>query len=301
MNKKSYAIGGIIMIVVIIIYFASGNKLDNNNVVKGLTSEKKITHGHGLAVDIANSQNLYIATHHGLLVLKNEKDLYRLGASYDDYMGFTPHPQNSEVFYSSGHPQRGGNLGFQKSEDGGYTWQEISGGVDGPVDFHAMAISPVNPNLLYGWYRGALQRSLDAGKTWEIINNNLLIVQLTADPQNEDTAYAATPDGKGILISRDSGVTWNSLSKDLEGGQVSLVALHPSRAQELFTFAEKLGGLGKSIDGGKTWNKIRDDFNGETVLYVTFDKQNQNTMYLLTHQNAIYKSSNNGETWSKIY
>ncbi|MBI2030127.1 exo-alpha-sialidase, partial [Candidatus Kaiserbacteria bacterium] len=54
-------------------------------------------------------------------MLENEKDLYRVGKSRDDYMGFSPHPTEADVFFTSGHPSRGGNLGFQKSDDGGAT------------------------------------------------------------------------------------------------------------------------------------------------------------------------------------
>ncbi|MDP3766308.1 MAG: hypothetical protein Q8R04_07385, partial [Nanoarchaeota archaeon] len=84
-----------------------------------------ITHAHGLAVDAADSNKLYIATHHGLLVLLNEKELYKVGKSEDDYMGFSPHPSNPNIFFSSGHPSRGGNIGFQKAEDGGFTWKRV--------------------------------------------------------------------------------------------------------------------------------------------------------------------------------
>lgn len=301
MHKKLLIIGTVILVVLIGIYFRGYNDSSDSSVSKNLVPEKKITHGHGLAVDVANASNLYIATHHGLLVLKNEKDLYRIGASYDDYMGFTPHPNDPKILYSSGHPQRGGNLGFQKSENGGFAWQKIANGVDGPVDFHAMAISPVNPNLFYGWYRGNLQRSHDAGKTWNIISRDLLIIQLTADPKDENIVYAATPDEKGVRVSLDEGETWQSLSKELEGGQVAVISVNPSNNQEMLVFAEKIGGLGKSTDGGKTWKKINEEFQGETVLYISYDKNQPKNVYLLTHENVIYKSMNSGETWVKIY
>lgn len=299
--NKVYVIGAILIIGIIGMYFWGGEDAGGDGMEKKLIPETVIAHGHGLALDVADSNNLYIATHHGLLVLKNEKDLYRVGESRDDYMGFTPHPQNPAVFYSSGHPQQGGNLGFQKSEDGGYTWQKISDGVDGPVDFHAMAVSPANTNLFYGWYKGALQRSEDGGKTWNIVDANFLAVQLVADPNDENIVFAATPDGRGVIVSKDKGVTWNNLSSELAGGQVSVVAIHPTDTQGMFAFSEKLGGLGKSFDGGATWKKIDNDFNNETVLYITFDTKNPSNMYLLTHANTIFKSTDTGETWVKIF
>src|SRR3989344_4881455 len=265
-----------------------------------LYPEQAISHGHGLSVDVKDSSKVYIATHYGLLVLQNEKDLYRIGKSRDDYMGFSPHPTDSNIFFSSGHPSRGGNIGFQRSDDGGFTWKKVANGVNGPVDFHAMAVSPVNPNLVFGWYQGNVQRSTDQGKTWEIVNREVLAVYLAADSGDENVVYAAMPRGEGVLVSRDKGVNWSSLSKDLEGGMVSVIAVHPNSAKILLTFSEKLGGLGKSSDGGQTWKKVNSTFNGETILHIAFDSNKPEIVYGLTEKNSLYKSVDTGETWNKI-
>lgn len=274
----------------------AGDSASGNN----LYPEKTISHGHGLAVDVKDPSKVYIATHYGLLVLENEKDLYRIGKSKDDYMGFSPHPTEANVFFSSGHPSTGGNIGFQKSEDSGVTWKKISNGANGPVDFHAMAVSPVNSNLVYGWFQGNLERSTDQGKTWEIVNRDLLPVYLAADTQDENIVYAATPKGQGVMVSRDKGATWTSLSQALEGGAVSVIAIHPQDSNILLTFSEKLGGLGKSTDIGTTWQKISEGFNGETVLQIAFSRSSPNIAYALTHQNKLYKSTDTGDTWVKV-
>lgn len=274
----------------------TGDSASSNN----LYPEKAISHGHGLSVDVKDPSIVYITTHYGLLVLENEKDLYRVGKSKDDYMGFSPHPTEASVFFSSGHPSTGGNIGFQKSEDGGVTWKKVSNGANGPVDFHAMAVSPVNPSLVYGWYQGNLQRSTDQGKTWEIVNRDLLPVYLAADTKDENIVYAATPRGQGVLISRDKGATWTSVSKDLEGGAISVIAVHPQDSKTLLTFSEKLGGLGKSTDGGTTWAKISEGFGGETILHIAFSRSESNIAYALTHENKLYKSTDAGDIWTQI-
>jgi len=272
------------------------SNLSSNN----LYPEQSLSHGHGLSVDVNNPNKLYIATHYGLFVLMNEKDLYRVGQSKDDYMGFSTHPTQANIVFSSGHPSIGGNIGFQKSEDGGVTWKKVSNGVNGPVDFHAMAVSPVNSNLVYGWFQGNLERSTDQGKTWEIVNRNLLPVSLAADTRDENVVYAATPQGQGIRVSRDKGVTWSSVSPAVEGGAVSVIAVHPQDAKVLLAFSEKLGGLGKSIDAGKTWKKVTDGFNGETILQIAFSRSTPNIVYSLTHENKLYKSTDTGDTWNQI-
>ncbi|MBI2120210.1 MAG: hypothetical protein HYT94_01140 [Parcubacteria group bacterium] len=268
----------------------------------GLTPESSISHAHGLAVDVADQNKLYIATHYGLFVLMNEKDLYRIGESRDDYMGFSVHPTEQNIFFSSGHPSTGGNSGFRKSLDGGVTWNKVSDGISGPVDFHSMAVSPVNSNLIYGWYRGALQKSADQGKNWEVLGGGsgqkIQPYAFAADSQDENILYAATVNG--AIISRDKGANFAPLSKELDGGAVPVIAIHPKDAKILLAFSEKLKGLGKSIDGGTTWKKAAEDWNGEGVFHIAFNRSNPNIVYALTSESVLYKSGDTGDTWHKI-
>ncbi len=271
----------------------SESKSDNN-----LYSEQTITHGHGLAVDVQDPLKLYIATHHGLLLLQKEQDLYRVGKSKDDYMGFSVHPTDPNVLFSSGHSSTGGNIGVQRSEDGGVTWNTISKGVQGPVDFHAMTVSPVQPSLMYGWYQGNLQRSTDGGTTWEIVNREITPIYLAADTADENVVYAAT--AQGVLVSADRGESWETLSPELEGGVVSVIAVQPDDENTLIVFSERFEGLGISTDKGQSWKRIDERFNGEFVVHLAFDKNTSGVLYALTHENALYKSGNAGETWKKI-
>lgn len=296
-NKIIYIVLLIIVLLAVgFIYFStSKSKTSVQNTVKGkLIPVSSITHGHGLSVDINDPSIVYIATHHGLLVLKNDKDLYQVGNKKDDYMGFSPHPNNSKILFSSGHPESGGNIGFQKSVDGGFTWEKVSDGVNGPVDFHALTVSPANPALMYGWYQGALQRSTDGGNSWEIVSNTTVpIVNLAADPKNENIVYAASP--QGLLVSKNKGVDWSTLFD----GFVSVIAINPKDSQKLLSFSEKYG-LALSNDGGKTWKKSNETFKGETPLFISFNKQDPEVLYALTEKNSIYKSSDGGELWDKI-
>lgn len=267
---------------------------ENTKTSKELNPVEEITHGHGLAVDVVDSSKVYIATHHGLIVLIRDKELKRIGTAQDDYMGFTPHPSDPKVLFSSGHPSTGGNIGFQKSEDGGFTWEKISDGIQGPVDFHALTVSPVNPNLIYGWYQGMLQRSTNQGKTWEVASTTSApIVNLAADPKDENIIYAASP--QGLIVSKNKGVEWSTLFD----GFVSVVAINPQNPQILLSFSDK-NSLARSRDGGKTWEKMSATFGGETPLFIAFAKSNPDIVYLLTEKNSIYKSSDGGSSWNKV-
>lgn len=271
---------------------ASSNS-DSNTLIQKLIPETSITHGHGLAVDATNSNKIYIATHHGLFVLINDKDLYAVGENKDDYMGFSPNPKDANVFFSSGHPGSGGNIGFQKSVDGGFTWKKISNGLNGPVDFHAMAISPVNPDIAYGWFQGNIQRSTDGGRTWVKFPTPAPYVALAGDTKDENIVYAASP--LGLFKSQNKGETWEKLFE----GFVSAIAVHPTLSQTLIVSSEKYG-LAKSTDGGKTWIKNNQNFNGESPLFIAFDRQKPEILYFLTEKNGLYKSTDSGDNWNKI-
>lgn len=289
-----YIIGsGIVMAVIILFVVNRDSSNTDNSTKKDLTPIDSISHGHGLAVDAVDQNKVYIATHHGLLVLVDEKDLFQVGKRRDDYMGFSSHPSDPNIFFSSGHPSTGGNIGFQKSEDGGLTWKKISNGLNGPVDFHAMSVSPVNPDLAFGWYRGDLQRTIDGGKTWEKFSVAFPIVNLAADTKNENIVYATTP--TGLQKSIDKGQTWNLLFD----GFVATIGVDPKNSQHLLSFSEKFR-LAKSNDGGTTWEKLDEGFNGETPLYISFYRQNPAIVYLLTEKNGLYKSVDGGNSWNKI-
>lgn len=257
--------------------------------------EPRLEHVHGIAVDSANPERLLIATHHGLLELVDGRLLARVGTSQDDLMGFTPHPTDPATYFSSGHPAGGGNLGFQKSTDGGVSWQKVSDGVGGPVDFHSMTVSMANPDLLYGFYR-LLQRSTDGGRMWEVAKGAVRPISLSTDPKRESVVYAATD--SGIMVSEDRGDSWRSLSSALEGGAASVIAFDPAGEYAL-AYSLKLGGLGKSADGGATWQKIDEEFNGEAVLYIAYSRDGSR-VYALTEKDSLYASTDKGETWANI-
>jgi len=287
-------IGGILLIALLI----------GGAIVLGRTEssgtalhEPRLEHVHGLAVDITNPDRLLIATHHGLLQLDVAANaLSQVGTAKDDLMGFTAHPTAPSIYFSSGHPSRGGNLGFQKSTDGGITWQKISDGINGPVDFHSMAISRVNPDIVYGHFRG-LQRSTDGGRTWEMAKGIIQPFSLSTDPMRESVLYAATQNG--VMVSEDTGDTWKGLSPQLEGGAVSAFVISPD-AKSTLAFSETLDGMAKSVDGGLTWQKLGEVFGGHTVLHIAFSKTDTATAFALTDSNSIYRSSDGGSTWVKI-
>lgn len=252
----------------------------------------KIVHAHGIGVDIEDRSRVYVATHHGLLQLANG-ELSRVGESHDDMMGFSVDPRIPKRLYRSGHPMNGGNSGFQISEDGGKTWRMLSAGVNGPVDFHAMAVSPADPKVIYGWYAGALQISEDSGTTWRIAKDGIAIAGLIADPSDSNSVYALTR--QGIQVSRDKGKAWEAVFSEL--GPVSALAVHANG--EMLAFTSK--GLMWSTDRGLLWSPLAELFSGDQIQQFALEPGGSRTLYALTSGSKVYKSSDFGTVWEKFH
>lgn len=297
--RKNYLLigGGVLFVLVLLFYLGSQGKPSRNGDRNALNPASSFSHAHGIAVDVTDPKKVYIATHQGLYLLSDDKDLYQIGKTRDDLMGFAPHPTEKQTFFSSGHPSRGGNAGFQKTTDGGISWTRVSDGLGGRVDFHAMTVSQVNPSLIYGFSGGKLQRSTDTGRSWEYAKGAIAPISLSSDQKDENTLYATTQNG--LWTSKDRGETWQSLSSQLEGGAVSVFVIDPTSAYTL-TFSEKIGGMGRSTDGGITWQRVEEVFSNEVVLHIAFSQSQVGIVYALTNKSSIYKSTDSGATWTKV-
>lgn len=263
-----------------------------------LNPVESFTHPHGIAVAIDDTNKLYIATHEGLLVLENEKDLYRIGSTTHDLMGFTLDSKDSLTFYASGHPSFGGNSGFQKTTDGGETWNKVSDGIDGPVDFHAMTVSPVNSDIVYGYFYAKIQKSIDGGKTWSLLTSQPeSIFSLVADRVDEKTVYANTK--QGTWISQDGGETWGVLSQDLASSTVLTLVQNPQDVNQMLSFSDTLS-LASSSDSGKTWTSVPGAPNA-IFYFMTYSSTDPKFVYAIDENNKIYKSDDSGLNWQKIY
>jgi photosystem II stability/assembly factor-like uncharacterized protein len=261
-------------------------------------------HIHGLGYDSKNSR-LFIATHYGIFIWKEGK-LFQLGQSRDDFMGFSLHPSNFDVIYTSGHPKGGGNMGVMKSEDGGVSFKQIFRGLSvETVDFHSMIVSPANPSILYGWFDGRLYRTKNAGKHWEFARAQGLPSKglcwgapcFSADGGDERTVYSGTLNG--LLVSRDFGDHWTSAGSDVGG--IGGIGVNPRNSKNIFAFTEKLG-LAISDDGGKSWRRANQGLKlspKEFIFAFAFDRSNASQIFAASGE-QIFQSTDAGKTWKKI-
>jgi len=322
MNSKSariIIIGGLIAVAVGVgTYLVSTTGSGQQELVMVATKESSAeqnilvdwVHIHGIVIDPSDPTSIYLGTHVGLYKSSGGSGWKNIGEDRSDLRGFIVHPYDTKVMYSSGHPPEGQNLnlGFRKSTDGGLTWETVSTILDPPVDFHAMTISPANPNILYGYDSAGrgLFITKDAGNSWKQINSpHGAVISLAAHPKDEKVVFAGTH--SGIYRSDDEGLTWTQLD-EFKGFGVTALAFERDGALYAFaTFPPMIKGIdmAKSNDDGKTWNMLRADLGNEVVFHIAVDPTNQNILYASTalrlqsgeEPESLYRSTDGGQSW----
>lgn len=249
-----------------------------------------LTHIHGIAVDRNDPTRLYVATHHGFFVATPDGMATRL-SPIQDFMGFTPHPNDSSMLYASGHPASGGNLGFIASSDGGATWAQLSPGLGGPVDFHQMDVSPVDPQTIYGAF-GGIQVSQNGGRTWAMAGQAPEgLVTLAASAGSASRVYAATK--SGLWLSEDGGQSWNA--GHFEGDIVSMLKVESGGA--IFAFVVGQGLLQGSETDLTRWTLVSDAFADAALIHYAVDPTDPQRAYAVTQDSVIFASVDGGHSW----
>lgn len=266
----------------------------------------EIEHTHGLAVDPSNSNILWIGTHGSLIRVTGGKQWMRIGRQRYDMMGFNVHPAQPNLLITSGHPGSGDGrpnpLGVEISRDGGQTWQPLA--LPGEADFHTMAMSRADPNVLYAWNvsgRRGLYRSRDGGGQWDYLGARDLegVIYLAAHPARAKVAYAGTV--RGLYVSEDAGETWRPYSPALTGVPVTAVEVHPKDPQTMYAYAARPElGLIRSDDGGKQWTSVGFFLRErDAVGNLALDPTEPRVLYFATHGGDLYRSQDGGKSRSQ--
>lgn len=254
------------------------------------------THVHGLHLDPADPMRLMVATHHGLFAV----DLATMAATDvaggpTDYMGFSADPQAPGTYLASGHPAGGGNLGVIRSTDGGATWEALSDGVGGPVDFHQMEVGRADPTQVWGIHHGAvLQRSRDGGATWEEVGPAPAgVIDIATASRDAETLFAATEGG--LRVSRDGGLTWEAAHP--AAAPVSVVDVGAGGRVLAFVLGE---GWVAADEEALDWEALGAGAAGGPPLQIARDAADPDRLVVATADGRLLLSTTGGRAWSTL-
>jgi photosystem II stability/assembly factor-like uncharacterized protein len=265
-------------------------------------------HIHGLSYDPQESHHLYMSTHHGLILVNSEGDLYHVGEEKHrhDLMGFTF--LNEGTMISSGHPAESSTLknplGVVISKDHGETWEPIA--LHGMVDFHVFEVNKGDSSVMYGvnshGTHAGFYRSQDGGKEWDKLNTSGLpedlqaVYVLVSNPKNPQHILAGT--GNGIYASQDGGNTWK-----MKNDKQSFLSAQtvPQDPQKLIAYV--LGndeGLMISEDFGDSWTSLNLKMEQDVVFHIAIHPNQEGVYTVGTQKENIFQTKDGGASWAKI-
>jgi photosystem II stability/assembly factor-like uncharacterized protein len=128
---------------------------------------------------------------------------------------------------SQKHPTRlfiGACSGIYRSDNSAQDWRKLLG-IVGPGGFrtYAVALDPVDADIVYSGTRGGLYKSRDGGKAWQKLSSHI-VKSIAIAPDNPKRLYLATEDA-GVIRSTDGGSGLKAAQNGLVDRRVNQLAL----------------------------------------------------------------------------
>lgn len=214
--------------------------------------------------------------------------------------------------------------GIFKSSDRGTTWQAMNTGLK-DLNVRVMAADPTNGSALFAGTASSLYRSTDGGQSWtelSVDSGPFDVMAIAVSPANHNNVYvsfrrttAAT--GQlgigdvcgGFYRSADGGQTWSVQAGDVGAG-VALTHMcvtnfivsptDPQGAWAVFNADDSqfsISGLYQFQTSNGFWGQI----TSVAGLYLAIaDPNNVKTVYGLSNQYGIVKTTDQGAHWSQV-
>ncbi len=167
------------------------------------------------------------------------------------------------------------------------------------ADFHALAFSPDDLNVVFFGHHNGVMRSDDGGRTWRplVARPNFDAMSLAASsgpPPRVSTLYLAGHDV--FQVSTDGGASWRPVAHDLPGTDIHGFAMRPNDPSQLLAFVVGHG-LFRSTDGGRTWRRLEGEVPRDVTALAAGSEPE--TLYVASVRSGVLKTTDGGRTFTR--
>lgn len=166
--------------------------------------------------------------------------------SFDGGDSWTQQPVHSRILDIAVHPitdtvmfvATWSSYGLFWTDNGGSSWQPISGWPYLPPNHYSIAIHPLSPHIMFtgtgNWepHGGEIFKSTDRGETWYPLWPGVVAKSLLFHPEQTETMYLGTT--SGIFVSHSAGAYWLPVSHCGKGISANRIAFNYSDYNKLW-------------------------------------------------------------------
>jgi photosystem II stability/assembly factor-like uncharacterized protein len=257
---------------------------------------------HGLIVDRADPEILDVATHTGLLRVRQGDQFRPVGSGRVELTSFAADSRDGNTVYAGGRadipPPSPGGDGLLVSRDGGRTWQPVA--LADRLDLRALAYSPGDGGQLFGWSvaspAGLYRIRVEIWRAERLPAQALSgVLSLAASPEKGGSLLAGTQ--SGLMMSGDGGLTWRPVAGLPADAAVTAVSYHATDAHLIYAYVARPGiGLMRSRDAGATWEAAGVVGDAQTALAAIVAGPGDHVAIASTHADVL-RSRDGGRSW----
>ena len=181
------------------------------------------------------------------------------------------------------------------SPDGGVTWERRDAGLE-DFSVRAIAVDRNDPKFVVAGGLTGVYRSIDAGRTWEQISDQINVESLAIDPRNRDRIFVGT--WRQGWRTDDGGKSWKHIAEGMVlDTDMFSITIDPANPDNVWVAT--CGWVYNSVNGGDNWTRYKDGFDNRRIHDVEIDPTDPNVIYAGSVA-GLYRSENQGKLFGVV-
>ena len=181
------------------------------------------------------------------------------------------------------------------SDDQGATWSRRDAGLE-EFSVRAIAVDPHDSDFVVVGGLSGVYRSLDSGKTWEQISDQINVESLAIDPRSHDRIYVGT--WRQGIRTEDGGKNWKLINTGMVL-DTDMFSITINRNDPDNVWVSTCGWVYSTPDRGDNWTRFKDGFNNRRIHDIEMDPCDKDSLYAGSVA-GLYHTQDGGKSWYLI-